>query len=180
MVWQLRFEGFTCLFLCWSQLSRNCWRELENVLQWAQPCSILSSWRCQSSPTTCCPSQQVAWGVKINFWNICLNICVKISPNGPDFVEFLCFIYCSNDGRVTANTIPGFIRNSAPLWAKCQDAFRIILGPRVQAQPVTLWFIRQRLWRPLRWWPRQDIIVGKLTHGCGCERMHHVVWWGKL
>ena len=49
------------------------------------------------------------------------------------------------NSNVTANTRGGFTRNSAPLWARGQDAFLVILGPRVQAQPVTLWFICQRL-----------------------------------
>ena len=22
--------------------------------------------------------------------------------------------------------------------------------------------------------------VGKWMHGCGCERKHHVIWWGKF
>ena len=43
------------------------------------------------------------------------------------------------------------MRNSAPLRARGQDAFLIILGPRVQAQHITLWFICQRLWRPLHY-----------------------------
>ena len=42
------------------------------------------------------------------------------------------------------------MRISAPIWVRGQDAFLVILGPRVQAQPVTLWFICQRLWRPLQ------------------------------
>ena len=44
-------------------------------------------------------------------------------------------------GGVTANTIPEFTINSAPLWARGQDAFLIILGPRVLAHPVIYWFI---------------------------------------
>ena len=40
-------------------------------------------------------------------------------------------------GNVTANTTPGFTRNSAPLWARGQDAFLVIQGSRVQAQPAT-------------------------------------------
>ena len=34
--------------------------------------------------------------------------------------------------NVTANTIPGFTRNSPPLWARGQDAFLVIYGVRVQ------------------------------------------------
>ena len=32
-----------------------------------------------------------------------------------------------------ANTIPGLLQYSAPLWARGQDAFLVILGARVQA-----------------------------------------------
>ena len=32
---------------------------------------------------------------------------------------------------------PGFTRNSAPLWARGQDAFLVIRGSRVQAQLAT-------------------------------------------
>ena len=39
-------------------------------------------------------------------------------------------------GIVTANTIPGFTRNSPPLWARGQDAFLVIYGVRVQAHLV--------------------------------------------
>ena len=34
---------------------------------------------------------------------------------------------------MTANTIPGLLQYSAPLWARGQDAFLVILGARVQA-----------------------------------------------
>ena len=39
--------------------------------------------------------------------------------------------------NVTANTIPGFTRNSAPLWARGQDVFLVIYGARVQAHLAT-------------------------------------------
>ena len=48
---------------------------------------------------------------------------------------------CSMYDTVTVNTIPGFMRNSAPLWVSGQDASLVILGLQVQAQPMTLWFI---------------------------------------
>ena len=35
--------------------------------------------------------------------------------------------------NVTANTIPGFTRNSAPFWARGEDAFLVIYGARIQA-----------------------------------------------
>ena len=41
-----------------------------------------------------------------------------------------------NTAPVTANTIPGFTRNSAPLWVRGQDAFLVIYGAQVQAHLV--------------------------------------------
>ena len=50
---------------------------------------------------------------------------------------YLSFYYVDfiNKNRIlkrTANTVPGFLRNSAPVWARGQDSFLVILGPRVQ------------------------------------------------
>ena len=58
--------------------------------------------------------------------------------NGPAKVErdSLKHYFQENICFVTANTIPGFTRISAPLWARGQDAFFVILGERVQAEPV--------------------------------------------
>ena len=50
---------------------------------------------------------------------------------------------------VTANTIPGFTRNSAPLWVSGQDAFLVIRRSRDRAQLATQWLFVRRLWKPL-------------------------------
>ena len=36
------------------------------------------------------------------------------------------------------NITPGLTRNSAPLWARGQDAFLVIRGSRVRSQPLTI------------------------------------------
>ena len=40
---------------------------------------------------------------------------------------------------VTANTIPGFTRNSAPLWARGQDAFLVSKGREFKPTSRTQW-----------------------------------------
>ena len=50
---------------------------------------------------------------------------------------------------VTANTRGGFLRTSAPLWARGQDAFLVIRGTPDQSRPTAM-FVRKADEYPLQ------------------------------
>ena len=61
--------------------------------------------------------------------------------------------------NVTANTRGGFTRNSAPLWARGQDAFLVIRGTWDRSRPTQYLHVKL-IWvpfwlkgNPLQWWP---------------------------
>ena len=56
------------------------------------------------------------------------------------------FNYSFIKAFVTANTRGGFMRNSAPLWARGQDAFLVIRRSRDQSQLATLLVLCKVIW----------------------------------
>ena len=85
---------------------------------------------------------QAIWQSWVKSFVIRLNTFIEYQThdidNGPAKVErdSLKHYFQENICFVMANTIPGLLKISAPLWARGQDAFVVILGERVQAQPV--------------------------------------------
>ena len=83
-------------------------------------------------------------------------------------------------GSVTAITFPDFsrlaVKRSRRFSRNLGAASSSLLSPRVQ---LFEGFGNLHTGYPLKN-IQQSNRVGKCMHGCGCERKHHVIWWGKF